>query len=223
VPHPDEDDLALLALGEPLPAVAAHVSACAPCTTEVGALRSTVATARSADLDELAPPPPSVWDRIAAELDLQPAVPPVPPERSRRGRLVAGALALAACVAGVVVLTGGPARAPALSEASSPLTPVGDVAATGRVVLAAEPDRRSLLVDTSGLPAPDGFYEVWLLDLERGGLVPLGALDESGRGWLTVPEGVRIADYPTVDVSVEPDDGDPGHSGASVLRGDVPA
>ena len=53
-------------------------------------------------------------------------------------------------------------------------------------------------------------------------MVPLGALDGSGSGWVTVPEGVRIADYPTVDVSEEPDDGDPGHSGASVLRGDVP-
>ena len=142
----------------------------------------------------------------------------------RRYLVAAGALALAACATGVVVLAGGtPARGPVLSDASSPLAPVGPVAASGRVVLAAEPDGRSLLVDTTGLPEPDGFYEVWLLDLDRGGLVPLGALDESGSGWLTVPEGVRIADYPTVDVSVEPHDGDPGHSGDSVLRGDVPA
>jgi hypothetical protein len=34
---------------------------------------------------------------------------------------------------------------------------------------------------------------------------------------------VRLGDNPEVDVSLEPDDGDPAHSGDSVLRGQLPA
>jgi anti-sigma-K factor RskA len=90
-------------------------------------------------------------------------------------------------------------------------------------VLAGGARTRSLVVDTTGLPPADGFYEVWLLDLEQGRMVALGALDDTGRGRLTVPEGVRLGDYPEVDVSLEPDDGDPAHSGDSVLRGPLPA
>lgn len=75
----------------------------------------------------------------------------------------------------------------------------------------------------TGLRPTDGFYEVWLLDPGSGRLVALGVLDDDGRGRLTVPEGVAVGDYPAVDVSAEPDDGDPAHSGASVLRGAWPA
>ncbi len=89
-------------------------------------------------------------------------------------------------------------------------------------MLSASPERRALLVDTAGLPPADGIYEVWLLDVETDRLVALGALDDSGKGWLTVPTGVDVADYPQVDISLEPADGDPTHSGNSVLRGDLP-
>ena len=104
------------------------------------------------------------------------------------------------------------------------LSALGPVQASGRVVLAGRGDERSLVVDTTGLPRAHGFYEVWLLDLDlgRGRMVPLGALDDTGHGRLTVPEGVRLRDYPEVDVSLEPDDGDPAHSGDSVLRGQLP-
>ncbi len=90
-------------------------------------------------------------------------------------------------------------------------------------MLSASPERRALLVDTAGLPPADGIYEVWLFDVETDRLVALGALDDSGKGWLTVPTGVDVADYPQVDTSLEPADGDPTHSGNSVLRGDLPA
>jgi hypothetical protein len=129
VPHPSDDDLALLALGEPAPDVAAHVRDCPVCDVELRALR---ATARRTDMIELADPPPAVWQRIADELGLADELPTARPDD-------------------VVVL------------------------------------------------------------------------DDSGLGRLTVPEGVRPGDYPEVDVSLEPDDGDPAHSGDSVLRGELPA
>ena len=103
------------------------------------------------------------------------------------------------------------------------LVALGRTSASGEVVLADGQGQRSLVVDTAGLPSADGFYEVWLLDPEQGRMVALGVLDDTGQGRLPVPDGVRVADYPAVDVSLEPDDGDPAHSGDSVLRGELPA
>ncbi|HWH13594.1 MAG TPA: anti-sigma factor, partial [Miltoncostaeaceae bacterium] len=80
----------------------------------------------------------------------------------------------------------------------------------------------ALDLDVSGL-APTGsedFYSVWLLGRE-GELVPLGSFQVGGDGAaslrLPLPEDPSRFAY--VDVSREPADGDPGHSGDSVLRG----
>ena len=45
----------------------------------------------------------------------------------------------------------------------------------------------------------------------------LGALD--GADGFAVPAGLKITDFPLVDVSIEPIDGNPAHSSKSVLRG----
>ncbi len=71
-------------------------------------------------------------------------------------------------------------------------------------------------------PPPDGtFYELWLLDLDAGRLVSLGPVEQQDS--FAVPAAVDVGDYPTIDVSVEPADGDPTHSSDSVLRGPVTA
>lgn len=228
--HPSGDDLVLLALGERVPGVADHVDGCPACDGEVRALRATVATARRGEPVELAAPPPVLWQRIADQLDVAdepPAVRPdevVVPLRSSPWRrpLVAVAAVLAGATAATAVLVGvrGPAPA-APPEVAARLVALGEGSASGRVVLADRRGQRSLLVDTTGLP--DGSYEVWLLDVQHSRMVALGVLDDSGRGRLTVPDGVRVGDYPDVDVSLEPDDGDPSHSGDSVLRGELSA
>ena len=229
--HPTEDDLTLLALGEPVPEVAAHVRQCPVCDGEVAALGATVETARRSDMLELAAPPAAVWQRIADELGLaddpaaaRPDDAVVPLRRTPwRRPLVTAAAVLTAAAAATALLVGIRSPVPdTAGELRAPLVALGETAATGEVVLADSPRSRSLLVDTAGLPPADGFYEVWLLDLEDGRMIALGVLDDSGRGRLTVPEGVRVSDYPEVDVSLEPDDGDPAHSGASVLRGALP-
>jgi hypothetical protein len=70
-------------------------------------------------------------------------------------------------------------------------------------------------------PAPDGTYrEVWLLRPDVSGLVSLGML-EGDQGRFDLPDGLDLADYPVVDVSEEHFDGDPAHSGDSVVRGDL--
>jgi anti-sigma-K factor RskA len=68
-------------------------------------------------------------------------------------------------------------------------------------------------------PALDGeYYEVWLIDPDVVGMVPLGVV-RPGSQTVELPADLDIGDFPIVDVSVEPLDGDPTHSGVSVARG----
>lgn len=64
------------------------------------------------------------------------------------------------------------------------------------------------------------FYELWLLG-DDGELVSLGSFraPRSGAATVRVPLPVDPARYRYLDVSREPDDGDPGHSSISILRG----
>lgn len=85
----------------------------------------------------------------------------------------------------------------------------------------AEVTDRTLSLDVEGLDAPDGsFYELWLLDIEGDeleDLTSLGRVDAEGN--FTIPADIDLGEFDVIDVSIEPDDGNPDHSGASVLRG----
>ncbi len=87
----------------------------------------------------------------------------------------------------------------------------------------AEIDGRDLRVRFDGSEAPDGsFYELWLLDFEGEELVDLESLGEvevAEDGSFVLPDDIDLDRFDVVDVSIEPDDGDPTHSGASILRG----
>jgi hypothetical protein len=61
---------------------------------------------------------------------------------------------------------------------------------------------------------------VWLINPSVTELVSLGPLRADGD--YDVPPGVDAAEFPIVDISDEPVDGDPSHSGDSVLRGQLP-
>ena len=220
--HPAEDDLALLALGEQVPGVQEHVQGCPRCTAELSALEATVRTARDAGPTPIPPPPGHVWDRISGELDLAPAAPARPaagPPVRRRWRspvLLGAAAAVVATALVAVVVVDRPTR-PGPDAAA--LVALPGVTATGQAVLRTGSSGRVLDVDTAGLGPVDGFYEVWLLGPGGSRTLALGTLDAEGRAALPVPGTVRLADYPLVDVSIEPDDGNPAHSSDSVLRG----
>ena len=77
---------------------------------------------------------------------------------------------------------------------------------------------RLLVVELAGDTASDGYREVWLIDRDVVRMVILGSLQGSS-GTLVSPEGIDLSEYPVVDVSAEPYDGDPLHSGVSVIRG----
>ncbi|MEL6985180.1 MAG: anti-sigma factor, partial [Actinomycetota bacterium] len=88
----------------------------------------------------------------------------------------------------------------------------------------AELEGRSLNVRVDGNAAPEGtFYELWLLDVDEGEQVEdlfwVGRVDVAADGSFEVPDDVDLSEFNVVDVSIEPDDGDPEHSGNSILRG----
>jgi hypothetical protein len=93
--------------------------------------------------------------------------------------------------------------------------------AGGEAAVVQTDNGRRLDVDVSRLGSATGFYEVWLIDREVKRMVPVGIL-RGDSGEFVLPEGVDIEDYPVVDISEEPLDGNPGHSGVSVLRGTIP-
>ncbi len=101
------------------------------------------------------------------------------------------------------------------------------VSGNGRAEMDQLAGSRELVVEVEGLDVPGGatapggnggYHEVWLVDVPEGRLVSLGVLGAGG-GSFTVPDDVDTSAFSTVDVSWEPLDGEPGHSGASVLRG----
>jgi hypothetical protein len=49
-------------------------------------------------------------------------------------------------------------------------------------------------------------------------MIAMGSV-RPGTTTLPVPDTIDLADWPTVEISVEPVDGDPGHSGVSLVRG----
>ncbi|WP_217915518.1 anti-sigma factor [Miltoncostaea marina] len=159
-----------------------------------------------------------------------PALPAAAPARPARGvrPLVAVAAAVAALAVGVGVgalVTGGgdgdePGDGPAIA-----LDRFGDAApgAHGEVRMTGGDAGMRLAV--SGLrPSGDGFYELWLLG-DDGRMVSLGAfrVPPSGATEVSVPLPADPSSFSYIDVSLEPPDGDPAHSGASVLRGATPS
>ncbi|PFG43326.1 anti-sigma-K factor rskA [Isoptericola jiangsuensis] len=247
--HVDPEVLALWALGEDdlgSPADRAHLSGCAACRAEHDALARAAEVGREAG--PLVAPPAEVWERVRAEVRADAGAPSAPPRpaavpgtpdappvttvvdlasRRRRTFVRAGAAAAAALVVGVaggVVWERGrtPAPAPApVAVASAALEPLpGWPGSTGTAVVEEDPDgvREVVVHVADGTVTGDAYREVWLLAADLSGMVSLGVLDDD-EGTFPVPDGLDLEKYSVVDVSAEPYDGDPVHSGDSIVRG----
>lgn len=174
---------------------------------------------------------PDLAPDLAPETALQGTIPPAALKRGlsaplRRRRLVvsvAAVLALTAA-AGTAALNReeqSPGR-PVAAERTATLRPVdpGVVGPSGRVSMATDTTRVTRMrVDTVDLPRPPrgGFYYVWLFDPASNKMLPLGQVVPGHRASFDVPASL-VAAYSALDVSLESDDGDPGHSVTSVLR-----
>jgi anti-sigma-K factor RskA len=169
-----------------------------------------------------APPPPVAAPPAPPAAAPEPAPAAVVPLRTRRSRLLLAAAA--ALVVGVGIGAGavalGTGDDDGLAVAAAALDPLGDSDASGEARVVERDDGTLVLeVDLTATDPQDGFYEVWLLDEAVEDLVSLGVVRGGGEVALTLPSTIDLGEYPVVDVSVEPLDGDPGHSGFSVARG----
>lgn len=187
-------------------------------------------------------PPGRVWQGIEAELtapdrrggDVTTATPTLvaiedAPAGHRRGarRLATWPTRIAAGFIGLIVGAGGVFAWQTIwprteQVAFTQLIPLPDKVGSGTAAL----DRTSrggdvLTVDVSKLhSSSSGFLEVWLLAPDAKKMVSLGNLLGS-RTTFTLPAGLDVADYPLVDISFEPYDGNPLHSGNSIVRGQL--
>jgi Anti-sigma-K factor rskA len=200
----------------------AHLDDCADCRRELAELAvGNALLSRAARTLEGAGP-------AAAPTSSLPPLRQPAAHRTRR-RVPDLAVAAAAVVVGAAL---GVAGATALDEpsaedaptqaayASVSLSPVeGSAAGEARMVEESGQQTR-MVIEVSGLHrAGNGrFYYAWLLDPETDKMLPLGQLDPNGTASFSLDDAL-VESYSAIDVSLEDDDGDPGHSVTSVLRG----
>lgn len=249
--HIDPEQIALIAMGEPIESDQdrAHLANCATCAAELAEMEHAVVVGRSSVAEEvLDVPDDRVWARIHEELslgtevldqaalaaedvgetavasdaDLREVAQPAPRRRSTRLLWTLAASTALVVGGGVAVWAG----------ISSSLTPVS-IAAAGLDSFPAHPgalgsadiaeDRegdRTLNVTLEGASDSDDYREVWLIRNDGQALISLGVL-EGATGSFSIPRGVDLSEYDLVDISFEPVDGDPAHSGDSIVRGQL--
>ncbi|ROR73997.1 anti-sigma factor [Bogoriella caseilytica] len=240
--HIDDDPLALIALGELHPDAdqAQHLLECGRCRDEVDGLRAVVTAARSGG--PLEAPPEHVWERVLAEISPPPSTGERPEagasrERRRPNSRPAGrretprrrsrlvhvtwlAAGLVAGVAGTLVIGQlQETEVPETTVATADLDPLPGWEEAGQARVQEVDGRLLLHVEVTG-EVPDGYREVWLLDEEVSQLVSVGML-VGEEGTFDLPDGLDLAELAVVDVSHEPFDGDPNHSGESIVRGQL--
>lgn len=194
------------------------------------------------DFERVAPPD-DLWSAVSSALHADTAAQPetLPLARPMRARwswrassLVAAAAAVVIAILAVAVTQFGGDNQPSDVIASAKLLydattfdPLG-AGTSGSASLVTSGAGSFIRIDQAVLPTdlPAGDdLEVWLLATDPAGavvdLVALGMLDSGTvRGVsLAVPAGFDPQRYSVVDISIEPRDGNPAHSGRSILRG----
>jgi anti-sigma-K factor RskA len=198
--------------------------------TEVERLRPVVARLEGlpAEVWEPVEPPPLTLPGDAA--GAEPAGNPKPRRRLPRvpalslRPLPATALAVAllalGVVAGLAIGDGDSGAPPTTADLSLSRIDDGPRGASGEVLVAGDGAQATL--DVAGLDpsAPNRFYELWLLD-DDGRMIALGSFQvgDDGQAQVELPIPVEPSRYRYFDVSLQEDNGDPAHSGVSVLRG----
>ena len=168
---------------------------------------------------------------VALETPVAPVIPLRRP-RSRRTRSWLP-LTVAAAIVGLIGGLGGgiwweslrpdapPPADAKIAEATLDPYPGWDAGGSAYVARAAD-GHREVVVDLTGASGNAPLREVWLIKADATGLVSIGLLD-GNTGRFTIPDGIDLAQYPLVDVSAEPANGDPAHSGDSIVRGQLRA
>ena len=181
----------------------------------------------SADLQPAAPAGGLAGDR--SSLDDAPIAAPVnlTAVRERRAGIrrfiapvVASAAAAALVAAMVVSWSVGSPRDQGVTVASAQLDALPAWSgSTGDAIITERADGdRVIRVSLDAAVDDSVVREVWLLTQNVDGLISVGLLNGSS-GEFVIPRSVDLERYSIVDISAEPLDGDPTHSGDSIVRG----
>lgn len=248
--HADLDDLAALVLDpdDVTDELRRHVASCPDCGALLASLADVRRVVGEA---ALVPAPDRVREQVLSHVRSHAvpdtsddhAAPPVslpvdaparPTGRSSRRTIPAWTAGLAAGIAlvaglGLGRLTDGsevpeavdPGPGPGTVVAAADLTALDSDAARGVANAVRADDTIVLRVEASALGEEEGFHQVWLINVDGTRMVALGVLASGDEGEFGVPMGLIEEGYRIVDISVEPDDGDPTHSGVSLARGEL--
>ncbi len=248
--HLDAEVLSLLALGENVGSAAqrSHLGTCPDCSERLAGLRQTVRIATTELPGDLEAPGSHNWTAIHQALGLAPesaadplGPPPVAPGPRTPGQPtslpryrqwiapVAAGLLIGAAGAWTVAGISGPTQprvaAPTplpvvLTE--TPLQPLGGYPEGGDALVERFSDGMRQLVISLPDNNESGFREVWMASADLTRMVSVGVLG-GGSGAFVIPAGLDLGQYPVVDISIEPYDGDPAHSADSIARGQFTA
>jgi anti-sigma-K factor RskA len=195
-----------------------HLEGCPECRNELEIIRHTHDLLRK---EAATVPPPELKDRVLAQATGEIS------ERSRsRWRLLvpAAAALLVVAVLGVGLLLA------FLDDSSAGLPLTATALAPGASgVVRGEPAGENIRIELEvrGLPelGEDEYYEMWYYTEEEdgGGRISCGAFRTAPEGQATVnfTTPLNAREYPEIEVTREPDDGDPASSGEAVLEGDL--
>ena len=190
-----------------------HLEGCRTCQGDLDVLRSADGLLRAAS----AGPPPELKDWVLAR---------VRSERRQatggRWRIwlpVAAALLVVAFLSfGVLRVVTGPSDGLALAATSAAPQAGGEL--RGEQV----GDNLKVELDAWGLRKPEdgGYYEMWYAKAS-GGRISCGTFTVQPDGSATVSMSAPVSSvaYPEIEITQEPDDGDPGSSGKVVLKGSL--
>lgn len=246
--HPEPDALAGYALGDTADeGVAHHVVECAQCRAEVAEITAIAATL-SSETSSLTTPPDEVWTRIVAEIDTTEEPAPSPAEQSARtpfadpgesdtelsaarakrspsrARVV---LPWAAAAAAAGLLIGGGTVTLVNQDQSSAtvvkqanLDTLDTNVAKGEADLVRSGSSLTLRVTTEPMNASDGYLAVWLINEDQQRMVSIGVMPPGAtEHTFEVSQSLIDAGYVVVDISDEPFDDNPAHSGKTLVRG----
>jgi anti-sigma-K factor RskA len=167
-------------------------------------------------------PPAGMWARISTEAAPVVAFTPTAQRTSRTSRTVwalSAAAAMAAATLVAISLRNGsqPTVLASVVLSNANLSPRA-LGSSGDATLSNDNGSLILHVEVSNLRTePASYFELWMIDKDVKGMVSLGPFH--GNGDYRVPDGIDIAKFPIVDISIEPADGTPTHSGESAVRG----
>ncbi len=227
--HTDPDTLALLALGEDVAKDGdrQHIAECAECATELQKFNRAVGVGRSTlESSELLTPAPAVWERVSGVLGLaqeeQVRIDELAPRRRRWVPLVAAAASIALVgAAGLAIWQFmKPEQGDVIATATLESFPEWPDATGEAIVEEAADGSRVVRLDIIAPELEEEYGEVWLISSDATRLVSLGTVS-GATSTLPIPAGIDLTIYDLVDVSAEPYDGDPNHSGNSIVRGQL--